>query len=74
MRFLILIMSLGVGCTLPSSESFRPRGLDIYVEGERSRSSDRDFGEGKGRTWRVGVNVHWDVTYDDEYEEVESPP
>ncbi len=67
--FLILIMAFGVGCTLPSSESFRPRGVDVYVEGSQSKSRDRDFGSGSSRDWRVGVNVHWDVTYDDEYEE-----
>lgn len=44
----------------------RPRGIDFYSEGGRS-----DYGPGnKFDDYRIGVNIHFDITYDDEYEEV----
>ncbi len=62
-----------LGCTLPSSESLRPRGVDLSVDGGQSEYHDRGRQGGRGTSddWRVGMSVHWDITYDDEYEEAE---
>ena len=59
---------LTVGCALPTRESIRPRGLDVWVEGGRSVFSDLGFSRTQGTDWRTGINIHFDLTYADEYE------
>lgn len=65
----IFLLSFFIGsCTLPASESLRPRDVDIYIDGGQSRYKDNSFWKTQGRSndWRVGTSVHFDITYEDE--------
>lgn len=56
----ILLLTL-VGCAMPMKESLRPRGIDVYSQTGQSRY----YGNTQ-HDWAAGVNVHWDLHYEDE--------
>ncbi len=60
---LALVAFVLAGCATPEPESFRPRGVDVYVEGGQSNY----YRDGRGDDWRVGASVHFDITNGDEY-------
>ena len=58
-----------VGCGL-MPHSFRPRGVDVYAEGGTS-----SYAGERGKDFRTGVSVHFDLEYGDEFEvPKEGPP
>ena len=63
----ILLVAL-CGCAIPTSDSMRPRGVDLYGSGGRSQDYTPGYPRSESDDWRVGINVHFDVTYADEYE------
>lgn len=59
----VLLVAL-TGCATPTPESFRVRGMDLYVEG----GADGRFSDNGGSHLRAGVSFHFDFEYEDEFE------
>ena len=71
MRLLFLVAVMALGCAPAlTSESLRPRGMDVFVSGgESDYQSRQQFGDsGSSKDWQMGVNFHWDLEYKDEYQ------
>lgn len=70
MRYLITVLTAALltACAVPTGESLRPRGVDVWASGGSSNYEDRFSGRGRSDQWEVGVNVHFDITYADEWE------
>lgn len=63
----VLLALTLTSCAMPSVDSFRPRGVDVWASGGRTAYNDSGL-KGKGRNWEVGASVHFEITYTDEYE------
>lgn len=69
----VLATTIPAGCARPDRSSYRPRSVDFYVEGGPSWYGGSGFsGVGGGPKLdsgdvRVGVSVHFDFTYADEW-------
>ena len=61
-----ILFSLTAACQLPSPESLRPRGVDLWAEGGRSDYPDPELRRSSGGDWSLGIGVHFDLVYPDE--------
>ena len=66
--FSVLVLTLGGGCALPDASSLRPRGVDVWASGGRTGYQDPSAPNVSEGRWDAGVNVHFDITYGDEWE------
>ena len=68
----VLVCQIFVGCSV-SPHSLRPSAFDVWVDGGKSTYEDQTPGFnntlGNSYDWSVGVNIHFDITYDDDEEE-----